>query len=135
MIEPADWVREARDKTVRITHAGMSERGGGNEREGGGDQANAHGFPLSASNVTAAKSHIGHALDKGVPRTSLTADFARVGPVSRTRRSAKRCAADPGSPQARTIGVCSASQRNQVYADCVNLSALLRCARDTPLQC
>jgi len=27
--------------------------------------------------------------------------------------------------------VCSASQRNQVYADCVNLSALLRCARDT----
>ena len=25
--------------------------------------------------------------------------------------------------------VCSAPQRNQVYADCVNLSALLRCAR------
>jgi hypothetical protein len=24
---------------------------------------------------------------------------------------------------------CSASQRDQVYADCVNLSALLRCAR------
>jgi hypothetical protein len=27
--------------------------------------------------------------------------------------------------------VCRAPQRNQVYADCVNLSALLRCARDT----
>src|SRR5437016_8603293 len=30
--------------------------------------------------------------------------------------------------------VCSAPQRNQVYADCVNLSALLRCARDTLCQ-
>jgi len=29
--------------------------------------------------------------------------------------------------------VCSAPQRNQVYADCVNVSALLRCARDTPM--
>src|SRR5947207_12631979 len=30
--------------------------------------------------------------------------------------------------------VCSAPQSNQVYADCVNLSALLRCARDTLLR-
>src|SRR6266516_2148181 len=36
-----------------------------------------------------------------------------------------------GKPE---IGVCSAPQRNQVYADFVNLSALLRCARDTPPQ-
>ena len=45
-----------------------------------------------------------------------------------------RCAADPGpfhTPPARRSRFCSASQRNQVYADCVNLSALLRCARDT----
>ena len=44
------------------------------------------------------------------------------------------CAADPGpfhTPPARRSRFCSASQRNQVYADCVNLSALLRCARDT----
>src|SRR5260370_26553691 len=31
----------------------------------------------------------------------------------------------------RRARVCSAPQRNQVYADCVNLSALLRRARDT----
>ena len=31
----------------------------------------------------------------------------------------------------RRSRVCSAPQRNQVYADCVDLSALLRCARDT----
>jgi hypothetical protein len=39
-------MRETGNETVRITDAGMSEGGGGNEREGGGRQASAHGRSL-----------------------------------------------------------------------------------------
>src|SRR4029077_20191343 len=50
--------------------------------------------------------------------------FTQVG----LARLARIWAPISGKPE---IGVCSAPQRNQAYADCVNLSALLRCARDT----
>jgi hypothetical protein len=50
--------------------------------------------------------------------------FTQVG-LARLARIWAPISGKPG------IGVCSAPQRNQAYADCVNLSALLRCARDT----
>ncbi len=46
MVEPAERMRETGNETVRVADAGMSEGGGGNEREGGGRQANAHGRSL-----------------------------------------------------------------------------------------
>jgi hypothetical protein len=46
MVEPAERMRETVNETVRVADAGMSEGGGGNEREGGGRQANAHGRSL-----------------------------------------------------------------------------------------
>src|SRR4029453_2768977 len=66
-------------------------------------------------------------------------DFHRAGlswcpGCGAARNEVERCAADPGPQQKRSMKrsrVCSAPQRNQVYADCVNLPALLRCARDT----
>jgi hypothetical protein len=63
---------------------------------------------------------------------SLIRDRQELGPSRSTQVGFTRLAhvqtPISGKPE---IGVCSAPQRNQVYADCVNLSALLRCARDT----
>ena len=76
-----------------------------------------------------------------VPQRERSSRLRRTCRVSRAQHNApRRCsfamdvargAADPGpfhTPPARRSRFCSASQRNQVYADCVNLSALLRCA-------
>ena len=46
VVEPAERMRETGNETVRVADAGMSEGGGGNEREGGGRQASAHGRSL-----------------------------------------------------------------------------------------
>jgi hypothetical protein len=46
MVEPAERMRETGNETVRVADAGMSKGGGGNEREGDGRQANAHGRSL-----------------------------------------------------------------------------------------
>ena len=46
MVEPAERMRETVNETVRVADTGMGEGGGGNEREGGGRQANAHGRSL-----------------------------------------------------------------------------------------
>ena len=82
------------------------------------------------------------------PLRERSSRLRRTCRVSRAQHNApRRCsfamdvargAADPGpfhTPPARRSRFCSASQRNQVYADCVNLSALLRCARDTSADC
>src|SRR5262245_24602570 len=53
VVEPAERMRETVNETVRVADAGMSEGGGGNEREGGGRQANAHGRSL----LSAKQSH------------------------------------------------------------------------------
>jgi hypothetical protein len=42
VVEPAERMRETGNEAVRVAEAGMSEGGGGNEREGGGRQASAH---------------------------------------------------------------------------------------------
>jgi hypothetical protein len=45
VVEPAERMREAVHETVPVADPGMSEGGGRNEREGGGDrQASAHGW-------------------------------------------------------------------------------------------
>jgi hypothetical protein len=68
MVEPAEGMRETGNETVRVADAGMSEGGGGNEREGGGRQANAHVVPWCRPNkITGTKLHITGTVCKGAP--------------------------------------------------------------------
>ena len=65
VVEPAERMREAVHKTVRVADAGMRQGGGRDEREGGGeraDQTMVHGgfLPLQGKNIET-KLHIKHA--------------------------------------------------------------------------
>src|SRR5262249_15837935 len=68
VVEPAGRMRETGDETVRVADAALSGGGSGNEGEGGGRQASAHGRSLlSAKKMIRAKLHISGAVCKGAP--------------------------------------------------------------------
>src|SRR6266511_2686073 len=119
VVDPPDRTCKTPNKTVQLTRTGMSEGGGGNEREGGGRQASAHGWsPCGRANNSCAKLHITGVLDKGAARAdvqpnrwrcnltvSLLAEKIGAGPPG---------CGHPGGPPDRRGGGWGRTRRSQL---------------------